>query len=162
MFGIGMLLLPALVIGAAAAASKALAADPATIAAVARRYAFTFVPIGAAVWLAHYGFHLLTGVLTVVPVAQSAAIDLAGRAALGEPAWSWVGMQGGAVYPFQIGAVLLGACGSVALAHATSLRERGNGAARAAWPWFVAIAVLTAGALWILGQPMEMRGVGGG
>ena len=48
---------------------------------------YALVPFGFGVWLAHYGFHLFTGVLTVVPVTQSAAIDLLGWAALGEPAW---------------------------------------------------------------------------
>ena len=45
---------------------------------IAVRYAYALVPFGAGVWLAHYGFHFLTGALDVVPVTQSAAIDAGG------------------------------------------------------------------------------------
>src|SRR5262249_59071018 len=85
------------------------------------RYAFALVPIGFGVWLAHYGFHLLTGAGTAVPVAQSAAIDVFGRAVLGEPLWRWVGMQPGSMFPIQLGFVMLGAAGSFCLVHATAL-----------------------------------------
>ena len=42
---------------------------------VAVRYAYALVPLGAGIWLAHYGLHLLAGVLTIVPVTQSAVSD---------------------------------------------------------------------------------------
>jgi hypothetical protein len=113
------------------------------------------------VWLAHYGFHLLTGILTAVPVTQSAAIDLFGWAALGGPAWRWAGMQPGSVYPIQLGFVLLGACGSIALVQATSRRDYPRRSALAAAPWLAAILVLASTALWILNQAMEMRGLDG-
>ena len=66
-------------------------------------------------WLAHYGFHFLTGALTVVPVTQSAAIDLMGWPALGEPLWRWAGMRPGAVLPIQLGCIVLGTIGSLAV-----------------------------------------------
>jgi hypothetical protein len=31
---------------------------------------------------------------------------------------------------------------------------------RASAPWLVVLVVLTAAALWVLGQPMDMRGLG--
>ena len=112
-------------------------------------------------WLAHYGFHLLTGLLTIVPVAQSAVIDLIGWPAWGEPAWTWMGMPPGSVYPIQLGFTLLGACGSAALAYAISVRDYPRRPAVASIPWLIVVALLAAAALWILGQPMEMRGLGG-
>ena len=98
------------------------------------RYAYAFVPFGVGVWLAHYGFHFLTGVGTVVPVTQSAAIDAAGGALLGAPDWRWLGMRAGAVFPLQLGVVLLGALGSLVLvaSHLRARSSRRRGARRGA------------------------------
>jgi ferredoxin len=161
MFLTGLLIFPALLMGAAATASRALAGVPTTVTATAVRYAYTIVPLGFGVWLAHYGFHLLTGVLTIVPVAQSAAIDAAGWGVLGEPAWRWTGMQPGAVHPIQLGVTLLGVIGSVGLVNATSQRDSPQRAIGASIPWLSLILVLAIAALWILTLPMEMRGTSG-
>ena len=161
-FVLALVIAPAVMLLAAASATRLAAREPGrSVAATAARYAFVLVPLGFGVWLAHYGFHLLTGILTLVPVAQSAVIDLAGWAALGEPAWSWAGLAPGSVFPIQLGFVLLGACGSSALVHATSLRDYPARPALASAPWLLVVLALTAAALWILEQPMEMRGLGG-
>jgi len=124
MFACALIVLPAMLLGSAAATARLLsdrrAPDTGTIAA---RFALALIPFGLGVWLAHYGFHLLTGILTIVPVAQSAVIDLVGWPAWGEPAWTWMGMPPGLVYPIQLGLTLLGASGSAALAYAISARE---------------------------------------
>jgi hypothetical protein len=44
--------------------------------------------------------------------------------------------------------------------HRISERDHPAAAARASAPWMVLIAGLTVFALWILAQPMEMRGTG--
>ena len=115
---------PLLLLGAAAILTRAMTRDsPAPVGRVAMRYAYGLVPFGFGMWLAHYGFHLLTGALTVVPVTQSAAIDLLGWPALGDPLWRWAGMRPGAVLPLQLGCILLGTAGSVAR-HAPHLSAR--------------------------------------
>ena len=129
---------------------------------VATRYAYAFVPFGFGMWLAHYGFHFLTGALTVVPVTQSAAVDLLGWPALGEPLWRWAGMRPGAVFPIQLGCIVLGTIGSLAIAHLISQRDSPERALRATAPWVVAFVLLAAVAIWVLFQPMEMRGLGFG
>jgi polyferredoxin len=152
--------LPGVLIGAAAAVARALApAGAESIVSVAVRYAYGLVPFGFGMWLAHYSFHFLTGALTVVPVTQSAAIDLLGWPMLGAPFWGWAGMRPGAVLPIQLGFVVLGTMGSLALTHLISLRDRADRAARATMPWAVLLLLLAAVAIWILFQPMEMRGV---
>ena len=80
LFVIALGVVPALML-LAAAGFTAAAAGGATrsLGATAVQYAPALVPFGFGVWLAHYGFHLFTGILTVVPVTQSAAIDLAGQ-----------------------------------------------------------------------------------
>jgi polyferredoxin len=127
---------------------------------VALQYAYGLVPFGFGMWLAHYGFHFLTGALTVVPVTQSAAIDLTGWAALGDPLWRWAGMRPGAVFPIQLGCILLGALGSIAVMHDISRRACADRPVRATVPWAAVVLLLTAAAIWILFQPMEMRGMG--
>ena len=124
------------------------------------RYAYGLVPFGFGMWTAHYGFHLLTGALTVVPVTQSAAIDLMGWAALGDPLWRWAGMRAGAVFPIQLGCILLGTFGSLAVMHDISRRDYPDRPIRATAPWAIVVLLLAATAIWILFQPMEMRGMG--
>ena len=34
---------------------------------LAARYSYALVPLGLGMWLAHYGFHFFTGILTIVP-----------------------------------------------------------------------------------------------
>jgi ferredoxin len=161
-FVAGLAIVPLATCAGAAWLSRAAlgSASRASVKGIAVRYAYALVPFGAGVWLAHYGFHFLTGLWTVVPVAQSAAVDLTGRALLGEPDWRWLGLRPGAVFPLQIGAVLLGTVGSLVLVHAIAERDDPARALRASIPWHVLVVVLAALVGWILAQPMEMRGTG--
>jgi hypothetical protein len=131
-----------------------------SVGQVAMRYAWVLIPFGFGVWLAHYGFHLLTGGLTLVPVTQTAVIDVIGWPALGDPKWQWTGMRPGAVFPIQLGFVLLGTTGSLALSYLVSERDYPERPLLAAVPWAGLAVVLAAAAVWILFQPMEMRGMG--
>jgi polyferredoxin len=150
--------LPACLLGIAAAASRRLSGEPSSLPGVVARYAYALVPLGFGVWVAHYGFHFLTGVLTIVPVGQSAAADLFGWPVLGVPRWGWAGMRPGSVYPIELGLVLLGTVASVAVAYRISLRDHPRRAGRATVPWAALVASLAAAAVWVLSQPMEMRG----
>jgi polyferredoxin len=161
LFVLGLGVAPLLLLGTAAASTWILARDPSvSISRVALRYAYGLVPLGFGMWLAHYGFHLLTGALTIVPVTQSAAIDLTGGAALGDPLWRWAGMQPGAVFPLQLGCILLGMTGSIAVMHLISISDYPTRPGRASLPWDIVVVLLAAVAIWILFQPMEMRGIG--
>jgi hypothetical protein len=127
---------------------------------IAVNYAYALVPFGFGMWLAHYGFHLLTGAMTIVPVTQRAAVDLLGWPALGAPLWSLTGMRPGSVFPIQVGFILLGAMGSCSAAYQISERDYPERVVLSLAAWLAVIAFLTAVALWILSQPMEMRGTG--
>lgn len=153
-----LVLLPLLVLGTAAAVTRALSSTNETLRAIGMRHVFALVPIGAGIWLAHTGFHLLTGALTIVPVTQSAVADMTGLALIGEPAWRLTGLQPGLVLPLQLGCVLLGGLGSAAV---TSLiADRSGTGPRAALPWHLVTAILALAALWTLSLPMDMRGLG--
>jgi ferredoxin len=158
-FIVGLLIVPAVLLGIAGAVTRGLAGVGGSLRSTIVRYAYALVPIGFGIWLAHYGFHLLTGVLTVVPVVQSAVVDAFGRALLGGPAWGWVGVQPGSVFPIQLGCVVLGAVGSMGLVHAISLRDQPSRPALSSVPWLAVVALIATAALWILAQPMEMRAV---
>jgi hypothetical protein len=159
LFAAGLVGVPVALVGAAAAATRGLApASGLSVSSTAVRFAFALVPFGAGVWLAHYGFHFLTGVGAIVPVSQAAIIEAAGHALLGDPDWRWMGFRSGAVFPFQLGAVLVGALGSGAVALRIAERDFPSRAGRAAAPWILLLMVLTAVALWVVGLPMEMRG----
>ena len=151
---------PAVLIGGAAAATAALSRPRVSVWGTAVAYAYALVPVGFGVWLAHYAFHLLTGAATIVPVAQSAAADLFGTALLGAPQWTWTGMRPGAVFPLQLGFILLGTMGSLGVAYLISERDHPRRALPATVPWAALMLVLAIAAIWTLMQPMEMRGVG--
>jgi hypothetical protein len=87
-------------------------------------------------------------------------VDLTRSAFLGEPDWRWLGMRAGAVFPLQIGAVLLGMIGSFVLVQRVSERDHPDHTNGASLPWHVVVAGLAALAIWIIAQPMEMRGTG--
>jgi polyferredoxin len=160
LFALGLGVAPLALLGTAAAITRILTGDaPSSVGRVAMRYVYGLVPLGFGIWLAHYGFHLLTGALTVVPVTQSAAIDLMGWPLLGDPLWRWSGMRPGAVFPIQLGCILLGAAGSIGVMHLISRRDYADRPNRAAGPWIVVVVLLAAAAVWLLFQPMEMRGM---
>jgi hypothetical protein len=123
------------------------------------RYAYALVPLGFGVWLAHYAFHLLTGVLTVIPVVQSAVLDLLGQPVLGTPLWQWTGMRPGLVFPIEVGVILIGAAGSLTLAYLISERDYVERRVAATVPWALVTIVIAVAALWITSQPMDMRAV---
>jgi polyferredoxin len=163
LFAVGLVICPLLLVGGASALTVLLAKlPPLSVSRVALRFAYGLVPLGFGIWLAHYGFHFLTGALTIVPVTQSAAVDLFGWAALGDPLWRWAGMRPGAVFPLQAGCVLLGSIGSVTTMALMARSDYPRRAIRAAAPWIAIVLLLSAAAMWVLVQPMEMRGLGAG
>jgi hypothetical protein len=158
LFVLALAVAPLALLSAAAFMTRLCERPPGSWRSTLVRHAFTLVPLGAGVWLAHYGFHALTGALTFVPVTQSAMIDLFGGPWLGEPLWRLRGLQPGLVAPLQWGSVLLGACGSVGLALAVSSDTAGRNALRSL-PWILLIVGMAWFALWTLTMPMAMRGM---
>ena len=159
-FAAALVAAPLVLVGGAALLTRAV--EPAGLrpaaALTVRRFAHALVPLGASLWLAHYGFHLLTGFWTVIPVAQAAALDMTGWPLLGEPLWTWVGLRPGQVLPLQLGAVVLGTVGSMTAAWLIAERDHPRAAARAMLPWAVVVLLLATVAAWVFLQPMEMRG----
>jgi polyferredoxin len=157
LFVAGLVVEPAVLLGLAAAVARRLSGSRQGTLPIATRYAFSLVPLGFGIWLAHYLFHFLTGVLTVVPVTQ-AALEDAGWSLLGEPNWSLAGLRVGAVYPLEMGFLTLGLMGSWVVAVRLARGDCPQAPWRAYAPWLLLHALLWASAVWLLAQPMEMRG----
>ena len=62
------------------------------------------------------------------------------------------------VHPLELGFLSLGLLGSLLVAHRIAERDYPVRTARAFAPWAGLFLLLTAAALWLLYQPMEMRG----
>jgi ferredoxin len=160
LFVAALVVLPALLLGGAAAGTKLLTGDGRPVPQIAVNFAYALVPFGFGMWLAHYGFHLLTGAFAVVPVAQRAAADAFGWAVLGQPLWRLSGIRPAAVLPIQIGFIVLGTMGAFGAAFQVADRDYPNRIVRSLVPWALVVAVLMVSALWLVAQPMEMRGLG--
>ena len=81
-----LILEPVVLLGLAAWCARLWSGNQRALLPLAVRYSYGLVPIGFGMWLAHYGFHFLTGLYTVIPVTQSALAHLgwpiSGRAAM--------------------------------------------------------------------------------
>jgi len=168
-FIFALLIVPGVLLGLATIATRALAGQPRELSDPSARavpavpsvmqFVFSLLPLGFGIWLGHYGFHLLTGAFTLLPVSQSAALDLLGWPVLGWPRWGSAGLKPGTVYPVQIGFLLVGLIGSCAVAYRFAVSAYGQRAFRAAIPWIVLSVLVAVTAAWVLSQPMEMRAV---
>ena len=122
--------------------------------AAVRRWGPAFFPLAFAMWAGHYAYHFLTGWASIVPVTQQALANLG--LPVGEPNWQLAALvPENLLYPLQVFILYLGLMGSAYTAFA---RARGAGRGVAALPVFLYIAILVVLTLWVLAQPMEMRG----
>ena len=67
-------------------------------------------------------------------------------------------MPPGLVLPLELGFLGLGALGSLLVAYRIAARDYGSRRMGAFVPWAVLCLLLLAAAVWLLNQPMEMRG----
>src|SRR5262249_22934935 len=123
---------------------------------LAIRYSYALVPLGFGMWLAHYGFHFFSGILTLVPVTQNAMASI-GWHGLGAPLWTWTGIPTRFVQPLELGFLLLGFAGSLLVTHRLASEDCAERPMRAFVPWASVCAVIWAASVWLMFQPMEMR-----
>ncbi|HXT59468.1 MAG TPA: cytochrome c oxidase assembly protein [Pirellulales bacterium] len=152
---------PIVLVGAAAAFSCGLSAGPRAWLHTARRFAYALVPLGFSMWLAHYSFHFFTSYDAALPVIQRFAGDL-GLPFAGEPRWvcgccrpaaDW--LLHAEILALDFG-LLLSLYASYRIAVSPS--QRFWRAVRALAPWALLIALMYFAGIWILLQPMQMRG----
>lgn len=164
---LGLLFLVCAVAGPAALAlgaawlSRQAAGTGGSLRRTLLRGAYSFVPLGFAIWAAHYLFHFLTGAFTLLPAIQVFFAETVGAALLGEPNWELAARLTPPLPAIQTVQLLMVALGLVA-SGAVALRAAPRSAAAKAWagagPWLLLLALLALGAAVTFLLPMEMRG----
>ena len=119
----------------------------------ARRFAFAFVPLGIAMWAAHLLYHFITGWSSAIPPIQRALSGTMQTAAIPfVPTW----LMPAQILLLDAGLLLtLYVTWRIADQRARQLRK----AAAIMLPWAALSLSLYALGIWILLQPMEMRGM---
>jgi hypothetical protein len=127
---------------------------------VATRFAYSLVPLGFGMWLAHYSFHFLASFEAVTPVIQRFASDLG--FALGQPEWHCACCRPVADWlpRLEILFLDLGLLLSLYAGYRIALTqsERTSQALKIFAPWALLVIFLFAVGVWIVLQPMQMRG----
>jgi len=113
--------------------------------------AWSLVPLGVAMWSAHLLFHFITSYASIVPVTERALYDvrLGGPpetlwAVTSTPSW----LLSSELFLLVSGCL---ASFAICLRLTTTMRER--------FPWCILNALLLVVGVWILLQPMQMRGM---
>ena len=150
---VALLALPLLAVAGTAALSRRWGRLQGGALEVATRYAYALVPLGFGMWLAHYSFHFFTTCGAIVPVTQRLAADI-GFSSLGEPAWNCTCCI--ADTPWLLCLELLFLDLGLLLSLYTGYRLAPN--LEAVGPWAVLIVLLFVAGVWIVFQPMQMRG----
>jgi hypothetical protein len=156
---IGMVLIPGLLVLGTGAASRQSGKISVPLTQLISDFAMTLVPLGFGVWIAHLVFHLFTGSHTPIPVIQRVAYSL-NLPFFGKPDWSirsWAFPQ---LLDFEIIILEVALLGSL---YATWKVARRYGTATGrSWlvfaPWSLLDLLFFVVAIWILFQPMDMRG----
>jgi cytochrome c oxidase assembly factor CtaG len=158
---VALVVLPLLFVGSAALLSRKWGRSADTFIEVATRYSYALVPLGLGMWLSHYSFHLLTSYDTVVPATARFLSDF-GSNVLGRPHWvagccraAVDGMLQLEIVFLDLGMLLSLYTGyRIAAAQAPRWSQRLWGFA----PWAALIVLLFVAGVWIIFQPMQMRG----
>ena len=157
-FGLLLVLEPVILIGLAAWIARFWGRSPRSLPSLAVRYSYALAPIGFGIWLAHYGFHFLTGLYTFVPVTQAAVAEL-GWAVFGQPQWGAPGVAENVVQLFEFGFITLGLLGSLLVSYSIAATEEVVHPTRVFIPWAILSLLMAGAAVWLMSQPMEMRAV---
>jgi ferredoxin len=158
---VSLVVVPAIAVGLVACVSRSCGQIAGSWIDVATRFSYALVPLGFGMWLSHYSFHFLTSWETVVPATQRAFQDL-GWKFLGEPRYQCACCRpvGNWLLRLQIlfldGGLLL----SLYTGYRISLTQasKTSRSLSAFAPWGILICLLFVAAVWIVFQPMQMRG----
>lgn len=162
LFLIAMVVVPALLLVAATLVGRTLAHIERSGRELFCRFSLALLPIGLAMWGAHLLFHLSTAWSTALPVAQRVASDL-GASWLGTARWvapsplfspdtllaiQMMLLDAGVLLSLYVGWRISRAC-----------TNRVQDGLLLLAPWSAVAAALYAAGIWVLLQPMQMRGM---
>jgi cytochrome c oxidase assembly factor CtaG/ferredoxin len=156
---VGIVLIPGSIFCLAGLLSRQLGGIQVPMKRFISDFAMTMVPLGFAMWLAHFVFHLFTGSHMPIPVIERIALDLH-LAFFGKPDWgiaSWAVPQ---LLDFEILFLDLGLL--VSLYAGWRVAQRYNNSKNSSLlifaPWSLVYILFFLVAIWIIFQPMDMRG----
>jgi cytochrome c oxidase assembly factor CtaG/polyferredoxin len=154
-----LVLLPALLALACGGLGRRASGVAAPLDSLAARFALALVPLGFAMWLAHFGFHLVTGAGTAGPALARALAQVGLLAPRAAPSMPMPGPVGPGLLHVELLVVDLGLLGALYLVRrvAHDLPAARPGALMA--PWIALAVALWVAGIWILFQPMQMRGM---
>jgi hypothetical protein len=128
------------------------------------------VPLGFSMWMAHYSFHFFTSFDAIVPVTQQFAARFS-AISIGPPNWvcsccrpapDWLLKA----EPFMLGMGMLASLYAAWRISWKAVASQGvsveiipRETLKIAAPWAILIVLLFALGVWILLQPMQMRGL---
>ena len=160
-FLLALIAVPVTLTALTAFASRLLGQSNASMLSLATRYSYALIPLGFGMWLAHYSFHFLTSYETVVPVSQRFVASL-GWSGLGTPRWSAACCRpvGSWLPKLEILFLDFGLLLSLYTGYRiTKLQSIGlHHGTKAFIPWALLIGLLFAVGIWLIFQPMQMRG----
>lgn len=121
-----------------------------------QRWGYVVVVLAFGFWASHYLFHFLTGALSIVPVFEH---FFAFRGTQVDPNWRLAQIVP-TRYLFAITAGITSLYTLLALFVTVriALRDFGRRGVLAMWPILIFVLAFASLALWLLAQPMEMRG----
>ena len=158
---LALVVIPLSIIGATTAVSRLWSCSNESLIAMATRFSYALVPLGFGMWLAHYSFHLVTSYEGLIPATQRFLAER-GWAGLGPVDWSCGACIPAPGWLLRLEIVFLdfGLLLSLYTAHriADSEVHRVSRPFRAFAPWAILIVLLFALGIWIIFQPMQMRG----
>jgi ferredoxin len=159
---IALVAAPGILAVMAARASQATKLASATVRELVCRFSVSLVPLGAGMWAAHYLFHLAVGWGSASVAVRRAADEIGWHLLnfpVGEsatPLFSAHGVHVLQTLLLDAGLLLaLYLMWRIALIYAPRARD----ASRLLLPWAAIAIVLYASGVWIVLQPMQMRGV---
>ncbi len=160
-YAFAIIVLPTIAVSLTAQLSRTWSNERMPALAIATRYAFALIPLGFAMWVAHYSFHFFTSWEAIIPATQRFASDL-GVELLGPPEWICACCRPAADWVLRFELLALGVGLLTTLYTALRIAESRTSSTRlsigAVAPWGLLAIVLYAAGVWILLQPMEMRG----
>jgi hypothetical protein len=155
---VALMILPLALVGTAAWASRRFGRLTGSWVEIATRFSYTLVPLGLGMWLAHYGFHFFTGYDTIVPVAARFARDC-GLTSLAQPACVAACCRAVSDWTLQLEILFLDLGLLLSLYTGYRIAQSQSGRTLSVFgPWALLMGLLFAVGIWIVFQPMQMRG----
>src|SRR6266446_6138153 len=159
---VSMVVVPVLLVACSVWLSKVFGPTRAAWKEIVWTYAPAFVPLGFSMWLIHFSYHLLTAGQTAQPVIQRAAMDV-GITLLGAPNWSLSSTMPSLDWlpSFELLLLDLGLLLTLYINWRIASWFRLNfvQTLRLNAPWAALAFLLYLIGMWILFQPMQLRGM---